>query len=290
MAGGWWLVASCSGQVRLVAHYQVRALPDELQQALIFTGGRPTVGRALRNQHNHVGFGQRLVRFPNPDGLRLIAGGAQSGGIGKAHGDAAQRNRLAHQVTSGTGSGSHDGAFALHQPVEEAGLADIGSSHDGQAQPFMYDFAIGEGVRQLFQRRANFGDARQNLLAGHDGDVIFGEIHARFEKGDEFYQLLLDWLYAVGQRAFKLLRRDFGLKQGLRINQVADGFSLGEIDAAVQEGAHGEFARLSQARSGCQRQFDDAPQNYWRAVGGDFDDVISGVRVRLREKSDHHFI
>ena len=154
----------------------------------------------------------------------------------------------------------------------------------------MHDFAIGERVRQLFQRRANFGDARQNLLAGHDGDVIFGEIHAGFEEGDEFYQLLLDWLYAVGQCAFKLLRRNFGLEQGLRINQIADGFGLGEIDAAVQEGAHGEFAGLSQARSGCQRQLDDASQNHWRAVGGDFDNVVCGVRVGLLEESDYDLI
>ena len=154
----------------------------------------------------------------------------------------------------------------------------------------MYDLAIGEGVRQVFQRRANFGDARQNLLAGHDGDVIFGEIHAGFEQGDELYQLLLDWLYAVGQCAFKLLRRNFGLEQGLRINQIADGFGLGEIDAAVQEGAHGEFAGLSQARSGCQRQLDDASQNYWRAVGGDFDDVVSGIGMRFGEVGHNDFV
>ena len=76
----------------------------------------------------------------------------------------------------------------------------------------------------------------------------------------------------------------------MRINQIADGFGLGEIDAAVEEGAHGEFAGLSQARSGCQRQLDDASQNYWRAVSGDFDDVVCGVRVRLLEESDYDFI
>ena len=65
---------------------------------------------------------------------------------------------------------------------------------------------------------------------------------------------------------------------------------MGEIDAAVQEGAHGEFAGLGQLRAGCQRQFHDASQNYRRAVGGDLDDVISGVRMRLLEKRDDYFV
>jgi hypothetical protein len=33
----------------------------------------------------------------------------------------------------------------------------------------------------------------------------------------------------------------------LRVDQVADGFGLGQIQASVEEGAHGEFSGLGQA-------------------------------------------
>ncbi len=45
-----------------------------------------------------------------------------------------------------------------------------------------------------------------------DGDVVFGEVDAGFEEGDEFDQFLLDGFQAIGERAIELLGGDFGLK------------------------------------------------------------------------------
>ena len=42
----------------------------------------------------------------------------------------------------------------------------------------------------------------------------------------------------------QLLRRDLGLVESLRLDEVANGLRLREVDAAVQEGPHGELARL----------------------------------------------
>ncbi len=83
---------------------------------------------------------------------------------------------------------------------------------------------------------------------------------------------------------------DLRLVKGLGVDEVADGFGLGEIDAAVEEGAHGELSGLGEARSGGDAQFDDVPEHDRRAVGGDLDDVVGGVGMGLGEVSDHDFV
>ena len=87
-----------------------------------------------------------------------------------------------------------------------------------------------------------------------------------------------------------MLGGNFRLIERLRIDEVADRFRLRQIDAAVEEGTHRELPRLCETRSGSDAEFDDVPQNDWRTVGGDFDDVISSVRVWLREVCDHDFV
>ncbi len=54
-------------------------------------------------------------------------------------------------------------------------------------------------------------------------------------------------LNAAGERAFHLLRGDAGLVQRLRVDQIAHGFSLREIDAAGEKRALGEFAGIRPA-------------------------------------------
>ena len=74
------------------------------------------------------------------------------------------------------------------------------------------------------------------------------------------------------------------LDKRLRVDQVADRLGLGEIEASVEEGAHGELAGFGEARAAGERQFDDMAKNDGRAVGGDFDDVVGGVGVGLLER------
>ena len=63
-------------------------------------------------------------------------------------------------------------------------------------------------------------------------------------------KLLLERRDAARNRAPGLLRGDAGLVERGGFDQVADGFGLRQVDAAVEKGAQGEFARLGQARAG----------------------------------------
>ena len=82
--------------------------------------------------------------------------------------------------------------------------------------------------------------------------------------GDQLDQLLLDGLQALRQRAFELPRRDLRLVERLRVDEVAHRFGLREVDAAVEEGAHGELAGLGQARAAGERHL-----HTWRSTTGD---------------------
>ena len=130
----------------------------------------------------------------------------------------------------------------------------------------------------------------KNLFRRKDGDIVLGEVNAGFEHGDQLYQFLFDGLQAARERAFKLLSRNLGLIEGLRLDQVADSLRLGEIDASVEKGAHGEFAGLGQACAPSQSQLDHVAQDHGRTVGGDFDDVIGGVGMRLGKVGDNDFV
>src|SRR5713101_4033760 len=154
----------------------------------------------------------------------------------------------------------------------------------------MNDFAVGKSGGELKERASDLSDAIQDGGVGGDGDVVLGEIDAGLEQGDQVDQFLLDGLEAIGERAFELLGGDLGLKQGLRVDQVADGFGLGKVEASVEKGSHGEFTGLGETGAAGKREFDDVAEDDGRPVSGDFDDVVGGVGVGLSEVGDYDFV
>jgi carbonic anhydrase len=101
---------------------------------------------------------------------------------------------------------------------------------------------------------------------------------------------LFDRLQAFGQRAFELLRGDFCLVERLGVDEIANSFGLGEIDASIQEGSHGKFAWLGEPRPCSDAEFDDVAKHNRRTVSGNFDDVVGGVGVRFGEVGYDDFI
>jgi hypothetical protein len=103
-------------------------------------------------------------------------------------------------------------------------------------------------------------------------------------------RLLLERRDAARNRAARLLRGDARLVERGGFDQVADGFGLGQIDAAVEKGAQGEFAGLGQARAGFEGALHGVAQHHRRAVAGDFDHVFGGVGARGLEEGDQHLV
>ena len=112
-------------------------------------------------------------------------------------------------------------------------LPDIWTADDGQGQTFMNNLAVGEGCCQSFKWRSNFRNLMQDCFCGKDGHVVFREINSGLEQSDEFHQLLFDRLQSPREAALQLLGGHFCLVESLRLDEVADRFGLGQIDAAI---------------------------------------------------------
>ena len=98
--------------------------------------------------------------------------------------------------------------------------------------------------------------------------------------GQRLEHLVAQLVDAAGELAGKLL---VGGAQGqfrARMDQVGHGLGLGEVDAPVEKGAAGEFARLGQPRAARQHRIQHQLRRQNAAVAGDFDHVLAGEGAR----------
>ena len=174
---------------------------------------------------------------------------AQAGGVDEFDGNAAEGDALGDQVARGAGSGGDDGAVALDEAIEERAFAGVGAADDGEGEAVVHDAAAGKGGFERGERRGELGDAPGDFLLRRDVEVVFGEVDAGFKQGDQFDERLLDGRDAAAERAAHLAGGLARLGEGLRFDEVADGFSLREVEAAGEEGALREFAGLGEARA-----------------------------------------
>ena len=83
---------------------------------------------------------------------------------------------------------------------------------------------------------------------------------------------------------------DAGLMEGGGFDEIVDGFGLGEVEAAGEEGALGEFAGFGEARARGDALAEEVVEEDGGAVGGDFYDVFGGVGVGGLEVGDYGFV
>src|SRR5438309_1585024 len=231
-------------------------LPD---QFFVFYADRL---RSIEHHQDQISVGESFHGLLNSNALGFVEGAANPGGVHELDWNSAKRNRFSHRVTGGPGSGGHDGALALNQPIEQTRFPDIRTTNDGESQSFMNDFSVSKRLSEFVERIANRRNVLKNLICGEYRNVVFGEVDSGFEQGNQLNQLLLDWLQAARECAFKLLSGNFGLIKGLRLDQIADSLGLREIDAAIQECSHGEFTGLREACSTAEGKFDDVTEHH----------------------------
>ena len=81
-----------------------------------------------------------------------------------------------------------------------------------------------------------------------------------------------------------------GLGEGLGFDEVADGFCLGEIELAGEEGAFGEFAGLGDAGTEGEGAAKEEIEDDGGAVGCDLNQVVASVGVGSAEEGDYGFV
>src|SRR5208282_4329781 len=127
------------------------------------------------------------------------------------------------QIARGAGRSGDDGAVALDEAVEERTFAGVGAANDGQRQSVMHNAAARKGSFQRREGRVELVYTTGDFGLRCDVDIVFGEVDAGFEEGDEFDERLLDWLHAMTQSAPHLAGCLTGLREGVRFDEIADG-------------------------------------------------------------------
>src|SRR5208282_6271919 len=129
------------------------------------------------------------------------------------------------------------------------GFADVGPSDDGGANaPAQYPSFI--GCAQQFVGESDAGlQAADQFFAGVRSDVFVREINMGFDVGQSFHQIVPQKIDALGKFAGQLFVGGGEGQFGAGMDQIGHGFGLGQINAAIEKGAPGKFARSGQTRA-----------------------------------------
>ena len=136
--------------------------------------------------------------------------------------------------------------------IEQAGLAGVGPADDGGADAAAEDLALVGRAQQFVHEGDAVFEPGDKLVPGVGRDVFLGKINVRLDVRERFEHLIAQLVDALGEFAGELLVGGAQGQLGARMNQVGHGLGLREVEATVEEGALGEFARLGQPRAAGQ--------------------------------------
>ena len=161
--------------------------------------------------------------------LHRVGGIAQAGGVDDVHGNAFERNLLAHGVAGGSGDVGNNRHILTGQGVEQAGFAHIGRTHQHHVHAFAQNRALPGLGKTLLQG----GEALVHLGFGQKIDVFFREIQGSLHQhaqGDEFVHQLVN---LPGKRAFERANGQAGGRLAGGVDKVGHAFGLRQIELAV---------------------------------------------------------
>ena len=124
--------------------------------------------------------------------------------------------------------------------------------------------------------RANgFGYGIEFGAVGKFEVVVVAKVEFEFEKRYEMEKLATEFFEFRGEIASHLVECNSVSSSRLSIDKVGYGFGLREVEATVEEGTLGEFARTSHASTCGDEQTEDFLLDVDGAVARDFDSVFA---------------
>ena len=138
----------------------------------------------------------------------------------------------------------------------------------------------------------------RQLLAdgtGYIGDhnvfqVFFRIIDSHFQAGNEIGQLMAHGADDLGQAAFELIDGTGQALTALGLDNIHDGFGLGQIDAAVDKSPLRKFSGIGQTGAVGQDQAEDFFQGFAAAVALDFQYVFCRIGMGALHDEHQYFI
>ena len=190
---------------------------------------------------------------------------------------------FAQRIAGGAGPLGDDGRFVAGQGVEQGGLADIGLADDGDGHALAQATTLSGLLTGFREQRFRRRQALHQSGVGEPVDVLVGKIQRTFDEHPQVGQLRGEGLQAPGEGAFEGLLRGAHRLAGSGVDEIGNGLGLGEVEAAVEVGAFGEFSGLGDAGSGRDRRAQQFRQQHRTAVALQLHDVFAGEGVRALE-------
>ena len=232
----WQFLGQCACHTGVVSYVIHSILPGQVVQEKHRIGAFNLAPGAL-----HTDFFDLIERF------------AQAGRIDHMQRNAFNLDQLRDLVARGAGNRGDDGQFGARQRIEQRALADIGLPGNHHLDAFTQDGALRGALHHAGQR----GLQAQQLAAGigllQKVDVFFGEIQRRFDQHAQMDQLRQQRIDGLREFARHGARRRARRRLSAGVDQVGNGFGLGQIDLVVQKCPLCELSRLGDPQLGQAR-------------------------------------
>src|SRR6185312_962095 len=245
---------------------------------------------AVHDHDGQIRIRHCLAAALDAESLHEFAGFANAGCIDDANGNAFEFDGFRDHVARGAGDVGHDGAILLNETIEEAALAYIGLSDDGEGETVVYEISVAEAPHQGVGPGDQWVEPPQNLRWRGDADVVFRKVDARFEQRDQFQQLRLDGREQSRYRTLGLLRRDPRLIERCRFDEVAYRFGARQIDASIEIRPQRELAGFGETRARAHSAIEAMPQDHRCSMAGNFDHIFGGVGFGCGEIRDDYVV
>ena len=120
--------------------------------------------------------------------------------------------------------------------------------------------------------------------------VLFGEIELQLHQGGVLDEGLAKGVDLFAEPSAQLLQGESVGTGVIGFDEVADGFRLGQVAFAVQEGALGEFAGQSGPASGIDQALHEALGDERAAVNVALDHIFAGKTARPSKGQEQGFV
>ena len=141
-------------------------------------------------------------------------------------------------------------AASLRESVQQARFPRVGGAKDGDREPIaqpLPQMPVGKRVLDFLAER---GEDRPDPLLEIAGQIFVGEIDRRLQESERPRQPGRPVPDPPGKTPIQLLERLTPLGRRLRRDQVGESLDLGQVQAAIVEGAARKLPRLRQSQSG----------------------------------------
>ena len=149
--------------------------------------------------------------------------------------------------------GTHQCLRALHERIEQAALAGIGTPHQDGAEDSIAHSTLLELLAQEHHVRQSLGQPLEQCFLPDKLDVLLGKIQPCLDVGKQVQKIIAQFLQRPSHAAGKLRESlpQFAAIPGLDHGQHR--FGLGQLELAGQKCPHGELARLRRPRTRVQQ-------------------------------------